>query len=334
MVFMGCPIKHGDVGFLGHGSEVRPENFVFLVAPEGDPSALLGVSVEHQKDGGWVFGRSRPRGCFVQDRMVEAIHRREGFFIAQKNGMFLAEVPWLASLTAKYGDGVWMYTGVDNHFVLYGAFHGHCEGYFVTAVHVGTGERQIGAGGSAGARAVLEPPVRVRARVSMEARYENVSRVSWVTPLAYAVEISRLGHVESHIGLHVDMPRTIRHQEKLFINITSKEDSYLIVAFVKEDGSGGILIPSSADKLSVASRDVEVSLGPAYGIVDDGAVQAREVLIVYAIRRYSDHQRVRPKTSDFHPSAVHGYLEKVAKILERVPVGDWAVVTRMYTIRR
>lgn len=310
-----------------------PENYSFLFSPQAQPSALLGLPAKQMEGGGWSLGGLRPSGCTVQPRVVDSLYEKTYTSNVQHGAAVAVSVPWLLKANALYGSDLWVHTSIQNKAVVYGTFHGECKGYFVTAVHVGSGRRGFTQGKNASAEVSVELPRGIGAYASVGSERSKADEMIWDTPQGYAVEISLLNHETSPFSISLEISDALAHGEVFHITLRPSVDAYAVIVFLEEDGGGGVLYPRTPNGTVFIKEGNLAQIGPMTAFLKEGVSSPlREVLVVYAVSAFSLYQKIRPQKEDFEEGAAYGYLEKVSRTLEHVEASKWAMATSGYSV--
>ena len=213
----------------------------FLLEPIGDPEDLLGRAVQISDSGGWTIADARAPGCEVEVVRQPAEYAKTYEVNLDDMTTLAAGYRDLLGLSARYGRSVQAEYQVQNAEILKADTRGPCGDVIVSSLRIGSGERSLvrrAAGEVKGGAGKGD----IGARAGRSGKAEQIDRMEWSTPQAYAFTFKRLADQEP-LDLEIAAPTSLKEGQALAIEISATQSVYLVVLFLEEDGPGGVLWP-------------------------------------------------------------------------------------------
>jgi hypothetical protein len=314
LVAVGCPIKPHE----SEPPELDPGEHM-LLTPRGNAEELLGRTVTKDESGGYVISDERPPGCEVAVRRVpERWHRTYQQDMGRVAHIGTGQTP-IGDLTAQFGKTLRIEAEVNNVELLEADLRG-CNGTVVNSVRVGTGRREI--------HARKESKIEGHAKVKGvpvgggAGQWRDVERShDWSDPQAWAFTVKQVDHAADDVVLSVT-PQQLRDQEVFTLRIVSARQVYLVVGFIREDGSAGVLLPSPSQPEPVISAGGNVELTLRATLPQPG-IEARDTLVLYAFPEKGDFKTFGPPPGNPGPRRIMEYFQSLPDKLSSIPSRRW-----------
>jgi hypothetical protein len=291
-----------------------------LITPRGNPDELLGRTVTAEAGGGYRVSDERPAGCEVNVRRVPERWQRTYQQDAGRAAHIGTGKTPVGELQIKHGKSVRIDANIDNIEVLEADLRG-CTGTVVKSVKVGTGKREF--------RALDETSVDVKVNAkgvpvgAGGGKWKNVGRaLEWSEPQAWAFSVEDLaGSTDMHVEL-VLMPDSLADGEEFSIRIISAQQVWLVVGFVAESGSSGIILPNGKQPTPSITAGGNVELVLRAKLNTPGVTQ-RDRFVLYAFSERGDFDMFKPPTGQISAAVAAKYFEELPARLQSIPTRRW-----------
>ncbi|MCA9663617.1 MAG: hypothetical protein KC486_35130 [Myxococcales bacterium] len=303
----------------------------FLLEPIGDPEDLLGRAVQISDSGGWTIADARAPGCEVEVVRQPAEYAKTYEVNLDDMTTLAAGYRDLLGLSARYGRSVQAEYQVQNAEILKADTRGPCGDVIVSSLRIGSGERSLvrrAAGEVKGGAGKGD----IGARAGRSGKAEQIDRMEWSTPQAYAFTFKRLADQEP-LDLEIAAPTSLKEGQALAIEISATQSVYLVVLFLEEDGPGGVLWPDDTLRFPKVEAGGSLTLPPAgsdplVAALREPGVPTLETLVLFAFTEEADFDRLRPQGA----VVAADYAAKLSEELVALPMSRWARTTLSYAI--
>jgi hypothetical protein len=150
--------------------------------------------------------------------------------------------------------------------------------------------------------------------------------MKWTSPQAYAFTYEAPA-ARKVFEIDAEIPEKLEDGETLKIKFASKEDAYLIVYYIEENGVSTVLYPRDTLPVPMVKAGEMLALppqghDPLQAQLRDPAKPTRETLVVYAFAERGDWERFKPSSLIGSEESV-GYVAKLTEALSKVPISRW-----------
>lgn len=291
-----------------------------LMTPRGNPEELLGRTVTAQPDGGYRVSDERPAGCEVTVRRVPERWQRTYQQDAGRAAHVGTGKTPVGELKIDHTKSVRVDAQIDNIEVLEADLRG-CSGTVVKTVKVGTGKREF----KAQEKTSADVTVKVKG-VPVGAgggKWETVGRaLEWNEPQAWSFGVQDMaGTADMRVEL-VLMPDSLVDGEQFSIRIISARQVYLVVGFVAESGTAGLLLPNGKQPTPSITAGGNVELTLRAKLHTPGVAQ-RDRFVLYAFSEQGDFDMFKPPRGQMGAAAAAKYFEELPQRLQSIPTRRW-----------
>jgi hypothetical protein len=187
---------------------------------------------------------------------------------------------------------------------------------------VGTGRREI--------HARKESKVEGHAKVKGvpvgggAGQWRDVERShDWTDPQAWSFTVKELGSSTDEVDVQLlVMPEQLRDGQEFTLRILAARTVYLVVGFIREDGTAGVLLPSSTQPEPVISAGGNVELTLRAKLPTPG-VETRDTLVLYAFPERGDFKTFGPPPGNPGPRRINEYFNGLPEKLSSIPTRRW-----------